>query len=148
MTDLFCDAEPDIEEARIVSYIEIGIRREAYRLHRKNSRIKQNELLILDKPVYGDDTCDNILIPLDIVPSGDTMDDLIDELSFEQMLLILNKYERMIVRLTIKKGIPQKQIAGILGMSQKTVSKYKRKAYDKLKEYVLHDKEMIKMNYN
>lgn len=148
MDDLSCDIRPDIEEARIVSYIETGIKREAYRLHRKNNKINNAELLILDKPLNADDSNNSELMPLDIIPSDDSIDGLIDELSFEQLLSILNTHEKIIVRLTIKNGVPQKQIADMLGMSQQTVSKYKQRAFRKLKEYILHEKETEKIIYN
>ncbi len=138
MTELLCEPEPDIEEAKIVNYFKTGIQREAFKLYRKNSVIRQNELLILDKPINYSDA-DHLLIPLDIIPSDDNIDDLIDELSYEQTLSILNNNERIIVKLTIENGVPQRQIAARLGISQQTVSKYKRRALKKLKEYILHD---------
>lgn len=148
MDDLFYDIRPDIEEAKIVSYIETGIKREAYRLYHKSNKIKRAELLILDKPLNMEDIDNGRLTPIDIIPSDYSIDDLIDDLSFEQMLSILNTFERVIIRSIIKNGTTQKQIADMLGVSQQTVSKYKQKALKKLKEYLIHHNENGKMIYN
>jgi RNA polymerase sigma factor (sigma-70 family) len=107
--------ENDVEEAKLVAYIETCLRNEANKLSKKQKQVQANELLILNQAISAD-LGDEKLEMIETIPSNDDdMEELESNTTIQYALSLLTKQQRMVIEATILDGISQKEVALKLG---------------------------------
>jgi len=124
----------DVEEAKLVAYIETCLRNEANKLSKKQKLVQANELLVLNQAISAD-AVDEKLEMIETIPSNDDdMEELESNITIQYALSLLTKHQRMVIEATILDGISQKEVALKLGISQPAVNKIKGRALCSLKK--------------
>ena len=88
--------------------------------------------LSLDAPVSSDPEADNLGSMFGGEDAG--FEDIINRESLESALKYLTERQQSILKLRYYDTLPQRQVAGILGISQMHVSRLERQALDKLRK--------------
>jgi len=124
----------DYAEAKIINWFVTGIRNEAIRLSKKNEKIKDQEALVLNKPMEQDE---NKVELIDILAGVDNVERAVGQSAFlNEALSILTEKQRKIIVATVLESQKEKVVARNLGMTQPAVSQMKARALKKLKEYL------------
>ncbi|ADL08376.1 sigma-70 family RNA polymerase sigma factor [Thermosediminibacter oceani] len=125
----------DKEDAKILSWFLVGLRHEAIRLLKKEKKLKQHEILILNDFVNPDDSKPVEMINTISDPT-DPFSEVEDKIYIQQVLSVLTLQQRKVIELIIFKGLTEKEIAKQLGISQPSVHRLKIRGLNKIKNII------------
>lgn len=127
--------ENDPEEARIMSWYRIGIKREALKIVKKQQNLKKCEMLILNKPIH-DQEGDSIEM-IDTIAENSNMALIVEEkINIEQLLLSLSLKQQQVIKMIYYHEMTEKETANKLGISQPAVNNIKNRALKKLGKHL------------
>lgn len=125
--------ETNPEDAAIIAWFCIGLRREASRLAKRHRRLKNRELLILDAPRWNNENDDTIMA--DTIPSTvDVFKKAEETLFIRDLLSALTPLQKKVVVATVLVGTTEREVALKLGMSQVAIHQLKVRALSKLRK--------------
>lgn len=125
--------EDDSEEASIMAWYLTGIRHEIIKISKKQQDLRQNEVLILNKPV--DDSEDSSIEMGDIIADCDNMLSHMEEkIDIEKALWDLTLKQRQVTKMIFYLEMTEKETASKLGISQPAVHSIKNRALKKIRE--------------
>ncbi|NLT64759.1 MAG: sigma-70 family RNA polymerase sigma factor [Clostridiales bacterium] len=133
----------NLEEAKIVTWFEVGLHREAIRLYKKHQRLLEHEILILNQPISfkGEDgaeildtlqNTDEMLNKMAI--SNDPAYRVESSVFVQEMLSILTLQQKRVIRSTVLEGRTEFETAKRLGISQPAVHRTKERALNQLRK--------------
>ena len=132
-----CACVFDAEDARVLAWIETGMRREAVRLAKKRRRLKEHEFLILDGPA---DVSDGKVAMVDTIAAAvDVSGEAEGSVFVQDALSLLTPLQREVITATVLAGDTEKEAAVRLGISQQAVHRVKKRALSRLREYFVLD---------
>ncbi|SHE43406.1 RNA polymerase sporulation-specific sigma factor [Thermoanaerobacter uzonensis DSM 18761] len=120
-----------------IGYLARYIKFESIKLKKKYQEVKYRELLILDAPRNNvsseskDEVVDNITYSYISFE-----DEVIDKCMLLKYKELLEPEEFEVLMLNVVEGISQEEIASMLSKTQSCISKIKKKALQKLKEFI------------
>lgn len=121
-----------------------GIRHEAIRLGKKNKRLKEHELLILNDSI-SQDTDDEVTEMLDtIAAKSDILAAVEDTVFIQEALLLLTLQQQKVLMSTVLEGRTEQEVAEQLKISQPVVHRLKERALKRLKKHFVLDKPIAK----
>ncbi|MEW6625089.1 MAG: sigma-70 family RNA polymerase sigma factor [Bacillota bacterium] len=125
-----------MEEARIVAWFITGLRHEAIRLAKKQKRLQEHELLILNNPLSLEAE-DEETERLDTVAATDDIFSEVEEMIFiQEVLSLLTPQQQKVITVTVLEERTEQEVAIELGMSQPAVHQMKERALKKLRKIV------------
>jgi len=133
----------NLEEAKIVTWFEVGLHRESIRLYKKHQRLLEHEILILNQPISfkGEDgaeildtlqNTDEMLNKMAI--SNDPAYRVESSVFVQEMLSILTLQQKRVIRSTVLEGRTEFETAKRLGISQPAVHRTKERALNQLRK--------------
>jgi len=120
-----------------IGYLARYIKFESIKLKKKYQEVKYRELLILDAPRNNvssnskEDVVDSIIGNYILFE-----DEVIDKCMLLKYKEILEPEEFEVLMLNVVEGVSQEEIASMLHKTQSCISKIKKKALQKLKEFI------------
>lgn len=139
---------PNLEEAKIITWFEVGLRHEAIRLSKKRRRLIKYELLILNQPLRSNNEDDGIEM-LDTLQdetyykftgTHNPFCEVENNMYLQQILSVLTAQQNRIIRATVLEGRTEIETARRLGISQPAVHRMKSRALNRLrKQYILDE---------
>ncbi|WP_051618280.1 sigma-70 family RNA polymerase sigma factor [Desulfofundulus thermocisternus] len=121
-----------------------GLRHEAIRLAKKQKRLRERELLILND-LFSQDAEDEETERLDTVAAiCDTLTAVEDSLFLQEALSLLTPQQQKVIKATILEGHTEQEVAAELGMSQPAVHQMKERALKKLRKHFVLDEPTAK----
>ena len=139
---------PNFEEAKIITWFEVGLRHEAIRLSKKHHRLLKHELLILNQPIKFNGEDDSIEM-IDTLQDGyerfyklagihDPFFEVERNIYLKDILSVLTFQQNRVITAIIMEGRTETETAKRLGMSQPAVHRMKNRALLRLrKKYIL-----------
>lgn len=113
-----------------------GLRHEAIRLAKKQKRVQEHELLILNNPLSLEAE-DEETERLDTVAATDDILSEVEEMIFlQEVLSLLTPQQQKVITATVLEERTEQEVAIELGMSQPTVHQMKERALKKLRKIV------------
>ncbi|MEW6425583.1 MAG: sigma-70 family RNA polymerase sigma factor [Bacillota bacterium] len=129
----------DPEEAQIVAWFQIGLHREATRLAKKQKRLRDHELLILNELVSKEADEEGTKILATIPAPTDVCAEVEDTLFLQQALSLLTPQQQVVITMTILEGIPEQKVADEMGVTRQAVNRIKLRALKRLKKMFRSD---------
>jgi RNA polymerase sigma factor (sigma-70 family) len=127
--------EDDPEEARITSWYITGIKHEVLRIAKKRQKLKQHEVLILNKPI--DDSEGESIEMIDtIADSSNTVSKIEEKIDIEQVLSHLTFKQQKVIKMIFLQEKTEKEVAEKLRISQPAVHRIKNRALRTMKGYM------------
>jgi len=125
----------DPEESRIIAWYLTGIKHEIQRISKKMQSLRQNEALILNRPISGieDSSIEMVDTIADCNNSFSNMEEKID---IERALSNLTFKQQLVTRMIYFQEMTEKEAAKELGISQPAVHSIKSRALKKMKVYI------------
>ncbi|HBT48190.1 MAG TPA: RNA polymerase subunit sigma-24 [Peptococcaceae bacterium] len=121
-----------------------GLLHEAARLAKKQKRLKEHELLILNE-LLSQEAEDEEREMVDTIASpSDTLAEVEDALFLEEALSLLTPQQQKVIIATILNGATEQEVAKELGISQPAVHRMKVRALNRLKKYFVLDEPTAK----
>lgn len=127
-----------------MAWFQIGLRREATRLARKQKRLRDHELLILNELVSkeadeeGTEMLDTIPAPTNVCAEVE------NTLLLQQIFSLLTPQQQKVITMTILEGIPEQKVADEMGVTRQAVNRIKLRALKRLKKYFVLDEPTVK----
>lgn len=113
-----------------------GLRHEAIRLAKKQKRLQEHELLILNNPLSLEAE-DEETERLDTVAATDDIFSEVEEMIFiQEVLSLLTPQQQKVITVTVLEERTEQEVAIELGMSQPAVHQMKERALKKLRKIV------------
>lgn len=124
-----------MEEARIAAWFLTGLRHEAGRLAKKRQRLREHELLILNKRL-DEGATDEIGEVVDtIAATTDTLNEVENEIFIQQTLSLLTPQQQKVIMATVLEGATEQEVADKIGVSKQAVNRIKKRALDRLRKH-------------
>lgn len=135
----------DHEDARIVSWFLTGLRREAIRLAKKQKRLLEHELLILDELLRKNPE-DEELQMLDVLTAkNDTIAEVESTLFLEEVLSLLTPDQKKVINATVLEGFTERELASEMGIARQSVNKLKERALNRLRKHLVLDEPTLQV---
>lgn len=135
----------DHEDARIVSWFLTGLRREAIRLAKKQKRLLEHELLILDELLRKNPE-DEELQMLDVLTAkNDTLAEVESTLFLEEVLSLLTPDQKKVINATVLEGLTERELASEMGIARQSVNKLKERALNRLRKHLVLDEPTLQV---
>jgi RNA polymerase sigma factor (sigma-70 family) len=116
-----------------------GLRHEAIRLSKKQNRLREHELLILNTPLSNHSE-DDVTEMLDsIMAVNDTLAEAIDIVFLQEALSLLPPQQQKVINAIILEEYTEQKVAEQLGISQQVVNRLKKRALTRLKKHFVLD---------
>jgi RNA polymerase sigma-B factor len=113
-----------------------GLRHEAIRLAKKQKRLREHELLILNSPL-SQDTEDEETEKLDtIAAADDILAEVENSLFLQEALSLLTPQQQKVITAIVLEERTEQEVAIELGMSQPAVHQMKERALNRLRKIV------------
>ncbi|WP_018132300.1 sigma-70 RNA polymerase sigma factor region 4 domain-containing protein [Effusibacillus pohliae] len=125
--------ELSLEEARIAAWFLTGLRRETARLARRQNRVRQHELLILNQRLHADSEETEMIDQ--IAAANDTPAEMEDLISLEEVFKLLTFPQQAVIKATILEGTPEQEVALQMGTTKQAVNRMKGRALRRLRKY-------------
>ncbi|KKM13002.1 DNA-directed RNA polymerase subunit sigma-24 [Clostridiales bacterium PH28_bin88] len=130
-----------MEEARVVAWFVVGLRREAIRLAKKHKRLREHELLILNQRLRDDAAGEVVAEMIDTVAANaNTFAEVEQNLFVEEMLSLLTPPQKKVIQATILDEVTEQELANEMGVSKQAVSRMRERALNRLRKYLVLDK--------
>ncbi len=139
----------NFEEAKLITWFEVGLRHEAIRLSKKHQRLLKHELLILNQPVRFNDEDNNVEL-IDtfhetnelgkLLVKNDPCYEVESSIFIQEMLTPLTRQQKRVIIEIVLEGRTEIEAAKRLGVSQPAVHKMKERALNVLRERYCVDK--------
>ncbi len=131
-----CTRVFDTEDARALAWILTGLRHEVSRLAKKQRRLKEYELLILDGPVdHGVSDNEEISMIDTLVTAADVLSEAEDSLFIQEVLSLLTPRQQKVITATVLEGLTEREVASKLSLSRSAVHSLKKQALSRLQKY-------------
>ncbi len=130
-------------EIRLIKYFSTFLYYYSINFDKKNRRNRDRFALILDQPLPDNDNeTSKDLISSKILTTSDTpesLDDNISQFQLYQALKSLTPKQKKIIELAYVKELTDTEIAKLLGVSQQNISKTRKNALTRLRNYLERD---------
>ena len=121
-----------------------GLRHETIRLAKKQERLREHELFILNKRLSGNDE-DELTEMLDtIADPSNTIIEVENLIFLQEALSLLTPRQQQIIKAIIMEEQTESVVAIKLGISQSAVHQVKERALNQLKKHFVLDKPTIR----
>jgi len=113
----------------------------AKKIAKKQARVREHELLVLNKQI-GEDADDSATEMIDTIASSNNTSAKAEESAFIQdALALLTPLQQKVVLSTVLHDQKEKEVAEELGISQPAVHHIKRRALQKIRKHLIEKQE-------
>lgn len=125
----------DHEDARLLSYFTTVLENATKKLGKKQKKLKENELLLLNQRI-GEDTKNELTEKIDMLVSTDDISQQVEQSFFiEEALSLLTSQQQRVVTETVLKDRKEQDVAKEMGISQPAIHHIKNRALEKLRKH-------------